>query len=100
MVLPFSGLRAMVSSRYFQGAEPTDHRQWIAPALLVEPSFEAWQAGKDQALEAILAQPLPETTHGVSYASGLQLEISAFGLLWGSSSPVTSTLPLWSNTPM
>lgn len=55
--LPFTGLRAFVSSRYFQGADPTDRSLWIAPALLVDPSYEAWRAGKDQALEAILALP-------------------------------------------
>ncbi len=55
--LPFSGLRAFVSSRYFQGADPTDRSLWIAPALLVAPSYEAWTAGRDLALEAILALP-------------------------------------------
>jgi hypothetical protein len=57
VVLPFSGLRAMVSSRYFQGSDPTDRSLWIAPSLLVQPDFEAWKAGRDRALEAILAQP-------------------------------------------
>jgi tetratricopeptide (TPR) repeat protein len=57
VVLPFSGLRAFVSSRYFQGTEPTDKRTWIAPAVLVEPDFEAWKAGRDRALEAVLAEP-------------------------------------------
>jgi tetratricopeptide (TPR) repeat protein len=57
VLLPFSGLRAFVASRYFQGADPTDRSLWIAPALRVEPSYEAWVAGKDQALEAVLALP-------------------------------------------
>lgn len=59
VALPFSGLQAIVSSRYFQGSGPTDKRTWIAPALRVEPVFADWVAGRDAALEAVLALPAP-----------------------------------------
>lgn len=57
VALPFSGLQAIVSSRYFQGSSPTDRRTWLAPALRVEPTYADWVAGRDAALEAVLALP-------------------------------------------
>ncbi|MFN8009865.1 MAG: hypothetical protein U0P81_00510 [Holophagaceae bacterium] len=59
VTLPCSGLQAIVSSRYFQGSDPTDRSLWIAPALLVEPAYQDWTSGRDAALEAVLALPLP-----------------------------------------
>lgn len=59
VALPCSGLQAIVSSRSFQGSSPTDRRTWIAPALLVEPAYVDWVAGRDTVLDAVLALPTP-----------------------------------------
>lgn len=59
VTLPCSGLQAIVSSRYFQGSDPTDRSLWIAPALKVEQTYADGVAGRDPVLEAVLALPLP-----------------------------------------
>lgn len=53
--LPYSKLLANVSDLYWQSSWPDDHRTWIAPLLYVPPSFEAYRANRDLALEAVLA---------------------------------------------
>jgi hypothetical protein len=53
--LPYSGLRANVSDLLWQSSWPMDYRRWIAPTLYAPPTFEAFAANRDPALEAILA---------------------------------------------
>ena len=53
--LPFSGLRANVSDLLWQSSWPMDYRTWIAPTLYAPPTFAAFAANRDPALEAILA---------------------------------------------
>jgi len=54
LLLPFSELRASVSSRYHQNADFTDSRQWIAPDVPASLSSADYFSGRDPALDAIL----------------------------------------------
>jgi len=63
LVLPWSGLRASISNRYWQDSDPGDERPWIAPDVRVEPSADEYFAGRDPVLEAVLElleEPEPE----------------------------------------
>jgi tetratricopeptide (TPR) repeat protein len=53
--LPHSGLEANVSDLFWQSSWPMDHRPWIPPELYAPPSFEAFRANRDPAMDAILA---------------------------------------------
>jgi tetratricopeptide (TPR) repeat protein len=53
--LPFSGLRAGISSRYHQQSYAGDDRPWIAPDLPVAFTAAAYFAGRDPVLEAVVA---------------------------------------------
>lgn len=53
-LLPFSKIMANVSHLYWQSSSPFDHRTWIAPQIYLPPTFEAYRANRDSALEAIL----------------------------------------------
>jgi tetratricopeptide (TPR) repeat protein len=53
--LPYSGLLANVSDLYWQTSWPMDQRAWIPPELYTPPTFEAFSANRDPAMEAILA---------------------------------------------
>lgn len=57
--LPFSKLVVNVSTLQWQSSYPQDRRTWIAPLLYVPPTFAAYSAKRDPALEAILAYPVP-----------------------------------------
>lgn len=54
-VLPYSGLRASISSRYHQESYPGDDRMWIAPDLPVALSSRDYFANRDPVLNAVLA---------------------------------------------
>jgi hypothetical protein len=49
-------LQVNVSDLYWQSSWPTDYRTWIAPQLYRPPTFAAYRANRDLALEAILSQ--------------------------------------------
>jgi sugar lactone lactonase YvrE len=51
--LPWSKLHASVSDLYWQNSVAMDYRTWIAPQIYVPPTFAAYRAGKDSALEAV-----------------------------------------------
>lgn len=53
--LPYSKVLANVSDLYWQSAWPMDYRTWIAPQIYTPPTFAAFSAGRDPALEAILS---------------------------------------------
>jgi tetratricopeptide (TPR) repeat protein len=53
-VLPYSKILANVSHLYWQSAFPQDNRTWIAPQIYVPPTFKAYSANRDAALEAVL----------------------------------------------
>ncbi len=55
-VLPCTRYRVFCSSRYWQHVSSTDERPWIAPALVVEPTFADYAARRDPVLDAILAR--------------------------------------------
>jgi hypothetical protein len=57
ITLPYSRVRVSISDLYWQGSWPIDRRTWIAPLHFVPPSFEAFKAKRDPALELILAYP-------------------------------------------
>ena len=54
LVLPWSGLRASISNRYWQDSDPGDERPWIAPDVRVEPTAGDYFSGRDPVLEAAL----------------------------------------------
>jgi len=58
--LPASGLQVRCSLLVWQNSDPRDQRPWISPDLPAELSFADFFAGRDPALEAVLAYPLPE----------------------------------------
>ena len=51
-----TGLPAMVSTLPWFDSYPQDKREWIMPDRLVRSTFEDWQAGRDAALDAALAE--------------------------------------------
>jgi hypothetical protein len=53
-VLPHSRTRVFCSSRYWQQMDSTDERTWVQPDIAARMSFEAYAAGRDPAMEAIL----------------------------------------------
>jgi hypothetical protein len=53
--LPYSKLEVNVSDLYWESSWPMDHRTWIAPEIYTPPSFQAYRANRDSAMEAILA---------------------------------------------
>ena len=52
--MPFSGLRASISSRYWQDSHATDSRIWIAPDIPVELDSQAYFGNRDPVLTAAL----------------------------------------------
>jgi tetratricopeptide (TPR) repeat protein len=58
-VLPYSKLKVNVSTLAWQSSIPQDKRSWIAPLIYVPPTFAAYRAKRDEALEAILSLQTP-----------------------------------------
>jgi hypothetical protein len=60
--LPYSGIIGSISSRFFQGSDALDNRQWIAPDIPVQLSSRDYFGNQDPVLDAVLAsirKPLP-----------------------------------------
>ena len=55
VLLPYTQMRMTVSDLYWQRSWPMDHRMWIPPDVPTEMSSAAYFAGRDPAMEAILA---------------------------------------------
>jgi tetratricopeptide (TPR) repeat protein len=53
-VLPISKLNVNLSWLWWQNMDPRDKRQWTAPNLAAEMSFENYKAGHDSAMNIIL----------------------------------------------
>lgn len=53
LVLPWSGVRGSISSRYFQDSGPLDDRSWIDVDLPVPLTAEDYFTGRDPVLESI-----------------------------------------------
>ncbi len=53
IVLPYSGLVANASSRFWQDAFSDDYRTWIAPHLAAESTSEDYRANRDPAMDVI-----------------------------------------------
>ncbi|MDQ3682995.1 MAG: S41 family peptidase [Bacteroidota bacterium] len=54
IMLPYSKVNVNVSDLFWQSSWPGDKRTWIAPALYIPPTFKAYSANRDEALEAIV----------------------------------------------
>lgn len=54
LLLPYSGLRGSISTRWWQDSGPLDRRQWIAPQLSVAVRSTDHFANRDPVLEAVL----------------------------------------------
>jgi hypothetical protein len=61
VTLPASGLVVRVSTAYWQGSDPRDPREFIAPDLPAMPTWADWVAHRDPALAAIEAYRPPPT---------------------------------------
>jgi hypothetical protein len=59
VTLPASGLVVRISTVLWQGSDPRDPRQFIAPDLPAMPTWADWMAHRDPALAAILAYVPP-----------------------------------------
>lgn len=59
VVLPYSKMRITVSDLYWQRSWPLDHRKWIPPDIPTEMTSAHFFAGRDPAMEAILAFKSP-----------------------------------------
>jgi hypothetical protein len=57
VTLPWSGLAVSVASSFELATTADDDRLTIEPDLSVPLTFEDWRAGRDAALEAVLARP-------------------------------------------
>ncbi len=55
VTLPYSRLMLSISSRYHQNGDSDDKRLWIPPDIPASPDLEAERAGRDPAVEAVLA---------------------------------------------
>ena len=53
--LPYSKMTASISDLYWQNSVAMDYRTWIAPRIYTPPTFAAYRAGRDLALEATLS---------------------------------------------
>jgi len=54
IILPYTGLGANASSRYWQDSVSEDMRVWIAPDLEADMTSDDYRANRDPALAAIL----------------------------------------------
>jgi C-terminal processing protease CtpA/Prc len=54
ITLPYSKVNVNVSDLFWQSSWPGDKRTWIAPTLYIPPTFKAYSANRDAALEAIV----------------------------------------------
>jgi hypothetical protein len=52
--LPYSKITVNVSDLYWQSSWPQDYRTWIAPQIYAPPTFAAYHANRDPAMEAIM----------------------------------------------
>jgi len=57
--LPGTGLTLRISTLAWQLSRPDDARDAIRPLIAIAPSWDAIRAGRDPALEAVLAAPRP-----------------------------------------
>ncbi|MCH8273768.1 MAG: tetratricopeptide repeat protein [Armatimonadetes bacterium] len=55
VTLPYSKMTGTISDLHWVRSWPMDYRSWIAPTIYAPPSFEAYMANRDPAMEAILA---------------------------------------------
>jgi hypothetical protein len=60
VTLPYSGMKGSISDLYWQNSVAMDYRTWIGPQLYTPPTFEAYRAKRDVALEAVLAYGIKE----------------------------------------
>jgi hypothetical protein len=84
--LPASGLVVRVSTAFWQGSDPRDPRDFIAPDLPVMPTWADWLAHRDPALTAIHAYRPPEiepnTAPNTRWGSPVQLGARVPAIGW------------------
>ncbi len=86
VTLPASGLVVRISTVYWQGSDPRDPREFIAPDLPAMPTWADWLAHRDPALAAIEAYRPPPTGPDVPpnthWGSKAQLEARVPNIAW------------------
>jgi hypothetical protein len=70
VVLPHSGLRASVSTLWWQPSLPYDDRPWIAPDIRTRLDSVDYVANRDPAVDAALTFT-PNASHAVEYPERL-----------------------------
>jgi hypothetical protein len=70
IVLPWSGLRATVSTLWWQHSAPYDDRPWIAPEIGARLNSDDYARNRDPALDAALGYEL-DPAHAVEYPDRL-----------------------------
>jgi hypothetical protein len=53
VVLPWSGLRLSISSRWWQDGSPHDRRPYVPVALRIVPTVEDWRAGREPVMAGL-----------------------------------------------
>lgn len=74
IVLPRSGLRATVSTLWWQHSAPYDDRPWIAPEIPARLSSEDYARNRDPAVDAALGYEL-DPAHAVEYPDRLAAQL-------------------------
>jgi hypothetical protein len=70
IILPYSGLVANASSRFWQDSVSEDGRLWIAPDLVAEMTSQDYAQNRDPALETVLAYLRSRRTATTAPAGG------------------------------
>jgi C-terminal processing protease CtpA/Prc len=84
LTLPHSGLTVLYSTLYWQSGDPRDTRSALEPSISAPLLFRDYKNGRDPALDAILAQPVPPHRDSVAGDAWLAAR-RALGILAGSS---------------
>ena len=75
VVLPNSGINFWISEWAWQTRLPWDNRQWFAPRVPAPPTFKAYAAGRDLALEAIIRDRTERSLAEIIYYYGVENDI-------------------------
>jgi tetratricopeptide (TPR) repeat protein len=62
VTLPHSKILASVADVYWEGSWPQDFRNWVAPQIFIEPTFQDYRSKQDPALDTILTFGQPDFT--------------------------------------
>jgi hypothetical protein len=76
VVLPHTGITVRVATLYWQSSGPQDRRDGIEPHVPVPVPFADWRAGRDPALERVLALTAPASSPEGRWRGAIGIESS------------------------